>query len=89
MISSYNLYDKVLLSGEIYALGGIQALDLETQDAIDLDAAFDVNLKGEYLISSQISTFLRFNNVFSQQYELLNNYPSRELQFMVGATYSF
>ncbi|MEM9390093.1 MAG: hypothetical protein AAGA02_06440 [Bacteroidota bacterium] len=87
--STYNLYDKLLFGGEIYALGGIQALDNETENAIDLDAAFDVNLKAEYLISKQISTFIRLNNLFGQQYELLLNYPSRELQFMIGATYSF
>ena len=89
VISSYNLFDKFLFGGEIYALGGLQALDVATGRSIDLDAAFDVNLNAEYLVSSQISTFVRFNNIFGQQYELLNNYPSRELQVMVGATYSF
>ncbi|MEM9857149.1 MAG: hypothetical protein AAF843_07325 [Bacteroidota bacterium] len=87
--STYNLYDKLLLAGEIYAVGGIQALDNTTGGAVGLDAAFDLNIKAEYLISNQISTFVRFNNLLGNQYELLLNYPSRELQFMVGATYSF
>ena len=88
-ISSYNLYDKLLLGGDIYAIGGIQALENTTSETVDLDAVLDLNLKAEYLVSDQISVFLRFNNILGNEYELLYNYPSRALQFMVGASYSF
>ena len=87
--STYNLYDKLLFGGEIYAVGGIQALDNDTGGSIDLDAAFDINIKAEYLVSDQISTFIKFNNLLGNQYEHVMNYPSRELQFMIGATNSF
>lgn len=87
--ATYNLYDKLYFSAELYALGGIKALDTETLDTIDLDAAFDLNLKVDYKISDQFSIFARFNNIFSQEYELLSNYPSRSLQFMLGAAYNF
>ncbi len=88
-VSSYNLYDKLLFGGEVYALGGIQALENTTSETVDLDAVLDINLKAEYLVSDQIAVFLRFNNLLGNQYELLYNYPSRELQFMLGASYSF
>lgn len=88
-LSTYNLYDKLILGGEIYAIGGIQALESETSETVDLDAALDLNLKAEYLVSDQISGFLRFNNLLANEYELLYNYPSRGLQFMIGASYSF
>lgn len=87
--STYNLYDKLLFGGEIYGVGGIQALDNDTGNAVELEAAFDINIEVEYLISKQISTFVRLNNLLGNQYELLLNYPVRELQFMIGATYSF
>ncbi|MEM6522382.1 MAG: hypothetical protein AAF693_01265 [Bacteroidota bacterium] len=87
--STYKLYDKLIFGGEVYGTGGIKALDNETGSAVELDAAFDVNIKAEYLVSRQISTFVRFNNILGNQYELLLNYPVRDLQFMIGATYSF
>ncbi|MEL7003876.1 MAG: hypothetical protein AAFN93_14235, partial [Bacteroidota bacterium] len=87
--STYNLYDKFYFGAELFALGGIKALDRQTDETIDLDAAFDLNLRADYKLSDQFSVFARFNNIFSQEYELLNNYPSRALQFMIGATYNF
>lgn len=89
LVSAYNLYDKLLFNAELYAFGGIKAIDLTTDTEVDLDAAFDFNFKTEYLISNQVSAFVQFNNIFSQSYQRFYRYPSRELQFMAGVTYSF
>lgn len=88
-LSTYKLYDKFLFGADLIAIGGMQALDTSSGDAVNLKSAIDLNLNTEYLISEQISAFVRFNNIFSQEYELLLNYPSRKLQFMIGATYNF
>lgn len=87
--STYNLVDKFILNSELYVLGGIKALDVPSAETVNLDPAVDLNLRLDYQVSNQFSVFVRFNNVFSQEYELLNNYPSRSLQFMIGGAYTF
>jgi len=89
IISTYNLYDKLLFNAEFYTYGGIKAIDIVNNDEVTLDTAFDLSLKADYLISKQVSAFLQFNNIFSQNYELYYRYPVRKLQFMAGVTYSF
>jgi len=70
-------------------MGGIKAIDLNTNEEISLDAALDLSIKADYLISNQVSAFISFNNIFSQDYQLLYRYPVRKLQFMAGISYSF
>lgn len=90
ILSTYNLYDKLLLGADFYAFGGINALDISNGgETITLDPAFDLNLKADYLISSQVSAFVQFNNIFGQSYEQYFRYPSRQLQFLAGISYSF
>ena len=87
---TYNLYDKLLLGADFFAFGGINAIDLVNgAESISLDPGFDLNLKADYLISSQVSAFVQFNNIFGQSYEQFYRYPSRQLQFLAGITYSF
>lgn len=89
LLSTYNLVNKIRFNADFYIVGGINAFDTETAGAIDLDTALDLNLKGEYIISNQFSAFLSFNNIFSNEYQLLLNYPTRGLQVLAGITYSF
>jgi len=89
LTTSYNLFDKVLLNSSFYGIGGIKALDATTNEEINLDAAFDLCLKADYLVSKRVSVFASFNNIFSQEYELLYRYPVRKLQILAGLTYSF
>jgi outer membrane cobalamin receptor len=88
-ISTYKLYDKFRFEAEAYALGGIKAFDFNTGENVNLDAALDLNFKAEYLVSKQFSAFVRLNNLLSNEYEVLYNYPSRGFQVMAGVTYSF
>jgi hypothetical protein len=85
----YNLFDKINLSGEAYAMGGIKAYDFEIQESVDLKAFFDLNFLAEYLVSERFSGFIRLNNIFSNNYERMYRYPVRGLQFLVGASYTF
>jgi hypothetical protein len=88
-ISTYKLFDKFRFEAEAFTLGGIQAFDSNNNETVKLDAAFDLNFTTEYLFSKQFSAFVRLNNIFSKEYELLYNYPTRGFQFLIGATYSF
>ncbi|MCU0358959.1 MAG: hypothetical protein MUE95_15450 [Cyclobacteriaceae bacterium] len=86
---SYNLQDKIVVSGEIIALGGIKARDPLTLQAVRLDPAFDLNLRVEYLFSKRVSAFIDLNNITSNTYQVLLNYPVRGFQAMGGITWSF
>ncbi len=87
--SSYNIYDKLLLSVDFIALGGIKALDLEKKNLTTLHPALDLNLKANYFVSKQFSIFLNFNNILSSNYQLYLNYPVRGFQVMGGASWNF
>ena len=87
--SSFNIYDKVLLSADFIAQGGIKALDLDSKNMITLTAAADLNFKANYFVSRQFSIFLSFNNVLSSNYQLYWNYPVRGFQVMGGASWNF
>jgi hypothetical protein len=87
--TSYNIYDKLLLSADFIAQGGIKALDLDTKNIVPLNAAADLNFKANYFVSKQFSVFLNFNNILSSNYQLYLNYPVRGFQVMGGISWSF
>ena len=84
---AYTLFDKIVLGASLNLAGGIEAPTDEGSET--LDPAVDMNLKGEYLISPRASAFLKFDNIFANEYELLNHYPVRGFQAMLGFTYNF
>ena len=87
VLAGYTLVEKIVLNGGLYVIGGIEAPTLDGN--VELDPAIDLNLKMEYLFSDAASAFIKVDNIFSNEYELLNNYPVRGLQAMVGFTYNF
>jgi hypothetical protein len=86
---SYNVYDKILLSANVIAQGGMKAWNPVTDKTVKLDAAFDLNFKAEYLFSQSFSFFVQLNNITSTKYPLFLNYPVRGFQAMAGVTWSF
>ncbi|MGC3946945.1 MAG: hypothetical protein QM762_20915 [Chryseolinea sp.] len=86
---SYNVYDKILLSADIIAQGGMKALDPVTDKTVKLDAAFDLNFKTEYIFSQSFSVFVQLNNIISNKYPVFLNYPVRGFQATAGITWSF
>lgn len=86
---SFDLYDKVVLSADIIAQGGMKAYDANADQVIKLKNAFDLNAKGEYIFSESFSAFLQFNNITSNKYPVLLHYPVRGFQMTAGITWSF
>jgi hypothetical protein len=86
---SFNIYKKVLLDVNLIAQGGMKALDPVTDEVVDLDPAFDLNARVEYLLSPKFSIFAQFNNITSNEYPVFLNYPVRGFQFLGGVTWSF
>lgn len=89
VLSSYNLYEKLLLNAEFMLLGGLEGLNQATNRSVSLPLITDLSLKADYIFSPRFSTFLQFKNIFAQNYERYLNYPSRGFMLMGGVTYSF
>ncbi|WKN30770.1 hypothetical protein PZB74_17585 [Porifericola rhodea] len=89
VLSSYNVYDKLLLNAELWLMGGIKGINLATGTEMELDPIADMSFQADYLFSSRFSTFLQLKNIFAQNYERYLNYPSRGIMIMAGVTYSF
>jgi hypothetical protein len=87
---SFNIYKKVLLNVNLISQGGMKAKVPDTSDeVVELDPAFDLNARLEYLVSKRVSVFGQFNNITSNEYQIFLNYPVRGFQFLGGLTYSF
>jgi hypothetical protein len=87
--TSVNVSDKFLLDINLISQGGMKAFDPVADAVVELDAAFDLNARAEYLFSETISIFAQFNNITSTQYPLFLNYPVRGFQALGGFTWSF
>ena len=86
---SYNLYKKFIFNLDMIGQGGMKAYDWNTEKTIDLDAAFDLSFRTEYLISDTFSAFINLNNIASKKYPIFYNYPVRGFQAMGGITWKF
>lgn len=87
--TSLNVSDKFLLDVTLISQGGMKAFDPVADAQVELDPAFDLNVRSEYLFSPSISIFAQLNNVTSTQYPLFLNYPVRGFQALGGFTWSF
>jgi hypothetical protein len=87
--ASINVYQKLIFTADIIAQGGMKALDPETGGTVKLAGAFDLNFKAEYLFSPSFSAFVQLNNITSNKYPVLLNYPVRGFQALAGITWSF
>jgi hypothetical protein len=87
--ASYNIYQKIILSADLIAQGGMKAYDFTKEETVKLDGAFDLNAKAEYLFSPTFSAFIQLNNITSNKYPLYLHYPVRAFQAMAGITWSF
>ena len=87
--TSVNIFGKFLIDVNLIAQGGMKALDPVSDETVELDPAFDLNARAEYLISDKFSVFAQFNNLTSNQYPVFLNYPVRGFQGLGGLTWSF
>jgi hypothetical protein len=89
---SFNIYKKVLFGVNLIAQGGMKAKDYSspgTYTVVELDPAFDLNARLEYLVSPRFSVFVKGNNLTSNEYPVFLNYPVRGLQVLGGITWTF
>jgi hypothetical protein len=84
-----NISGKFLLDVNLISQGGMKAFDPVADARVELDPAFDLNIRTEYLFSEKVSIFAQFNNLTSNKYPVFFNYPVRGFQVLGGFTWSF
>jgi len=88
-LAKYNIFDKIILEADLHVLGGIKAIDLNTNTSVGLDAVIDFGVQGKYLLSEQFSIFVKLNNILSQENQLFYRYPVKGFQAIGGISYTF
>lgn len=84
----YNLGDKILAEGGIFAIGSRYYENFDPTSEDKLPLTIDLNLGLEYRYSTLLSFWARFNNMAAQTYYLYPNYPSFRFRLMLGFTYA-
>lgn len=84
-----SLNENLMLSGEIYYLGGLKALNPETLETEKLKGLVDFNLKGEYFFKKRFSAYLSVHNLLNNKNQRYQYYPTQGIRVMVGATAAF
>lgn len=87
--SSFNIYQKLLLNIGFVGQGGMKSFNNETNGIVNLNPGIDLNVKADYFLSPQVSIFLKFENILSNDYPVYLNYPVRGFQAMGGVSWSF
>ncbi|HCM75920.1 MAG TPA: hypothetical protein DIS90_06035 [Cytophagales bacterium] len=87
--TSFNIYQKLVIKVGLLAQGGMKALDNQTGLVVTLDPGIDLNVKADYFVSKQVSVFVKFENMLSNDYPMYLNYPVRGFQAMGGLSWSF
>jgi hypothetical protein len=87
--AKYNLYNKILLSFDMYGMGVRYAKAFEPDvEYKKLKSAFDFNFGAEYRYTKSLSFFFKLNNFTGSKYYRWNYYPSKRFSATVGFTYS-
>ena len=84
----YNLRHKIILKGEILAIGKRYVKLNDSGNIGELESAIDINMGAEYRYSRVLSGFIQLNNILSDGYYEWNYYPTYGFNILLGLTYS-
>ncbi|MCH8318845.1 MAG: TonB-dependent receptor [Bacteroidetes bacterium] len=89
LMATYNLKNKIFFNSDIYYISGLFAKIPRSGEVKKLESILDLNLKVDYRFSDKFSTFVEVNNILSKSYQRYLYYPSKGINVIGGATYSF
>ena len=100
----FNVTERLNVAADIFLIGTRKALVIEhgfsdplgnsvnpspVYKSFNLDAAFDLNVRGSYKITEKFSAFASLNNFGFQKYERWFGYPVQSFNFLAGVSYAF
>ena len=83
------LYNTNLAPAPWYSFETIESLSAATPVIYKLNPVFDINLRGNYEITTKLAAFGQVNNFGMQKYERWLGYPAQTFNFLAGISYSF
>lgn len=86
--SKWKFGAEIFYVGERFDLFQSKDVNFPAQK-ITLDSYLDINLRGSYQYSPQLSFFGKINNLTGQDYERFSNFEVQGIQVMAGAAYKF
>lgn len=87
--ASHNIQQKIILSANLLAMGGLRAPTTVDFGIENLDTIVDMSLNVDYLLNERASIFINTRNLFNQEYERYLGYPVRGVSFKIGGQYRF
>ncbi len=82
-------FERLLVTAGVNSIGKRYAFNPETQKKQELDMLLNVDLGAEYRLTSQLSVFLRCNNIAAQNYQHYLGYSSYRFNALAGVTFKF
>lgn len=86
---NYLYKQKLNISSEIFNQNGLKGYNFISKQEYNLATIFDANLQIGYIFRSNISAFLKLNNIFSQQYQQYLYYDTQRFNALIGAMWKF
>jgi hypothetical protein len=88
-IVSSQLIEKLQFRAELYNQIGLRGYNFIRQETYNLPVIFDLNLQGDYQITSSIIAFAKLNNIFSQPYQPFLYYQMQRFNALIGVMWRF
>ena len=91
----FNITPKWFAGAKVFYVGERKDLQINLTDALvvtsptKLGSYFDLNSHVGYKYNSQLTAFLKLNNMTGKSYQRWMNYPVQGFQVMVGANFKF
>jgi len=91
----FNITPKWFAGAKVFYVGERKDLQINLTDALvvtsptKLGSYFDLNSHVGYKYNSQLTAFLKLNNMTGKSYQKWMNYPVQGFQVMVGANFKF
>ena len=92
VFGTYNVSDKLLLGAETYfysASYGISYVNQVPDFYRATSPIYDLNLRADYRVTSNLSIFAMGNNLANRQYQRFYRYPVKGINIIGGVTYTF
>ena len=87
--NSITFKDRIIVSPDLFYVGGLYGLQAKTGKSIKMDDIIDLNLKVNYLITKKFNASVSANNLLGKEYQRYLNYATQGLNYTVGVAYSF
>ncbi|TAE37502.1 MAG: TonB-dependent receptor [Runella slithyformis] len=87
--NSFVFTKKLFATLDLYYLAGLQGKNFATNRIVKQENIADLNLKIDYLLTRNFSSFVSVNNLLGRSYERYLYYPQQGLNFLAGLSFQF